>query len=183
MGEIIVEAPADARCVTHNFLCSISKLFGYCRIIQFTNQFYCALKHRNMAVVKWLVNVTIIFCADHALLNVVQHQIDDSNRVVRCLLKIGDSFAPNPQSKFWKTASWIELLGNNFAIGFSQRLQICLGKTSYQKQLIIIVELVQILNQRDQLQLFQRQQLFAQLRPTGSTRLWWHLPPLQENRK
>ena len=163
-----MKAPTHAAGILHKPPQPGAEGFNQCWIAGSGNDLDGFRIDRFKAAVKAFVNIAIIFSADEALFDIKDHQVGNGCRFLARFLKVIDCFARRPHLQFGEATRRVELGLDGLAIGFGQLFGADGQQARCQKEFVVGVKFVELLEQRQQFRFFIGAQLLFELRPS-----WW----------
>ena len=139
-----MKPPTETACIADKFLEAALERVDQTGIFDLTGQPGGAVVDRKQAVIERLVDIAIGIGADHALLDVEQHQIEDQPRVSAGLLEVVERLARCAEAKTRHASIWIEHLTDDPAIGFSDLVRRAMQQARRKEDLVVRVQRVQV---------------------------------------
>lgn len=140
-----MEAPADVVRIPDDGEEARAKLFDDIRVLGFGGPIGGAAIDRGQANVERLIDVAVGVGADDALLDVIEHEIDDCERIGAYFFEVVQGLTGHAQLQAGVAAVGVEDLADDFAIGFSHLRRRRGQQARGQKEPVIRVQRIQIM--------------------------------------
>lgn len=146
VDQAIVKAPADHSCIADDGQKAGLEDLSL-RRVQLAGQLGCAAVDRKQAAVERRVDVAIGSGADHALLHVEEHEVDQRQGIVAGLSEIVQRLARRAELQAGVAPVGVEHLADDLAIGRGYLLRRGRHEAGGQKDLVVRVQRIQFAQQ------------------------------------